>query len=171
MTREEMTVIGATTLMDIIGVINDVPAKVDTGADSSAIWASNVHVDANGVLHYVLFDTKSPLYNGIEYTTRKFAVAGVVSSSGHRQVRYRITLPVRIKGRRINVAFNLSNRSRNQFPVLVGKRTLRRRFLVDVSDNPIKPSKPKTRRLNEEMKKNPHEFFQKYHQSIVKNKE
>ncbi len=164
MATKEKTVIGANVLIDIVGVVNDVPAKVDTGADSSAVWASGIFVDKQGLLHYVLFDKKSPLYTGVEYTTREFSVAGVVSSSGHRQIRYRVKLSARINGRRVVVGFNLSNRSKHHFPVLIGKRTLKGKFLVDVSESSFKVAPRKTPRLNKEMQENPYEFFRKYHQ-------
>lgn len=164
MNKKEVTVIGANTYIDIVGVVKDVPAKVDTGADSSSIWASGVSIDSTGKLHYVLFDKKSPFYNGEEFVTASYSVAGVVSSSGHRQIRYRTKLPVIIKGRRIMVEFNLSNRSKHQFPILIGKRTLRRKFIVDVADAPIKPAPSNTERLKQELQENPYEFYRKYHE-------
>ena len=46
----EKQLIGREARVDIIGDIDNVPAKIDTGADGSAIWASNIHIDDNNNL-------------------------------------------------------------------------------------------------------------------------
>lgn len=171
MTVTQKTIIGSNTLIDIVGVVSDIPAKIDTGADSSTIWASDISVDEDGALHFVLFGPKSPLYTGEVHVTKDYSVAGVVSSSGHRQIRYRVTLPVRISDRRVSVSFTLSNRSVHRFPVLIGKRTLNGKFLVDVSQSAIKVTSRKTPVLNKEMAENPYEFFRKYHTKAINEKE
>jgi hypothetical protein len=164
MERMKQTIIGSTILMDIIGIAKDVPAKVDTGADSSAIWASNIFVDDKGVLHYELFGVTSAFYTGIEYKTKHFTVASILSSTGHKEIRYRVKLPTRIGGRLVNAQFNLSNRSKQKFPVLIGRRTLNKKFVVDVAKRDVTIETDKTRELNKEMKKDPYAFYKKYHQ-------
>lgn len=171
MTLKQKAIIGSNTLIDIVGIVKGVPAKVDTGADSSAIWATDISVNEDGTLSFVLFGKKSPFYTGKVLVAKKYTVAGVVSSSGHREIRYRVTLPVRINGRRVAVNFNLSNRSVHRFPVLIGKRTLSGKFLVDVSQSAIKVPVRKTLELNKEMSADPYKFFRKYHNSAAKVKE
>ena len=39
--KTDLGIIGSTEYVEIAG-IKKVPAKVDTGADSSAVWASNI---------------------------------------------------------------------------------------------------------------------------------
>lgn len=41
--KKELKIIGANALITVAG-IKGIPAKVDTGASLSSIWASNVHV-------------------------------------------------------------------------------------------------------------------------------
>ena len=41
----EKTIIGRNATVDFIDEVFNVPAKVDTGADSSAVWATDVFVD------------------------------------------------------------------------------------------------------------------------------
>src|SRR5262249_49737475 len=130
-----LPVIGRNTLIDIVGHVKGVPAKIDTGADSSSIWATDVHVDEQGVLSFRLLGKKSPHYTGEIITRRRFIVAIVRSSSGHEQVRYRIKLPILVKDKRVNASFYLADRSRNDFPILLGRRTLNKKFLVDVSQH------------------------------------
>jgi hypothetical protein len=162
---QQIKTIGRNTLIGIDGHSLDVPAKVDTGADRSAIWASEVHVDTSGVLSFVLFSPDSPLYTGQKIIKKQFKVAVVRSSNGHAQIRYRVQLPVTIMGRNIRATFSLADRSRNQFPVLLGRKTLHKKFVVDVSRHSVTTNGiPRIRKdLYKEFLKNPHKFHKKYH--------
>jgi len=161
---EETPTIGRNALIDIVDHAAQVPAKIDTGADSSAIWASNIHIDKNGHLHFTLFDKESPFYSGEDIMTDDFTVAQVRSSSGHIQIRYRAQLTARIGGKRVKVLFNLSDRSQNEFPVLIGRRTLSGKFIVDVTVREHYGLRGQvTKTLREELLKDPYEFHKKYH--------
>ena len=46
---KELRTVGSNTIIKVAGIPN-VPAKVDTGADSSAIWASDISVNSAGDL-------------------------------------------------------------------------------------------------------------------------
>lgn len=160
------TTIGRNVLIDFVGHATQVPAKVDTGADSSSVWASNVTINPDGNLFFTLFDKESPFYDGKVIEAKDYNVAYVRSSTGHEQIRYRVVLSVRIKGRRIKAAFNLSDRSRNNVPVLIGCRTLSGKFVVDVTAADIKSFQTTgkvTQLLNDELKRNPLAFYKKYH--------
>lgn len=167
MKDQKLAIIGRNATVEFVGHTNAVLAKVDTGADSSSVWASDVSVDKNGMLHFTLFDKASELYTGEKITRKDFRVAQVKSSSGHTQIRYQVKLSIRLEGRRIRAFFNLSDRSRNQYPVLVGRRTIARKFLVDVSLSEVEKPAAKTEGLNKELQKNPHLFFTKYHKENV----
>jgi hypothetical protein len=158
--------IGRNVRVDLVGHVHNVPAKIDTGADSSSLWVSQIDIPPSGVLQFSLFDTSSPLYTGDVIKTKHYRAVRVRSSSGHEEIRYRVIMPVVIKGKRIKVTFNLSDRSKNQFPILIGRRTLNKKFIVDVSvaDDDVKPKqKDISETLSYELQQNPHEFFKKYH--------
>lgn len=112
----------------------DVVAKVDTGADYSAVWASDI-IEADGELQFKLFGKGSQFYTGKTIRTTNYGVTKVRNSFGHSEQRYKITLLSRIGGRKIRVEFSLADRSNNRYPVLIGKKTLARKFYVDVSVN------------------------------------
>jgi len=163
--EQELPVIGRNVLVDIIGHAKNVPAKTDTGADSSSIWASNIKISKKGTLSFTLFGEGSEYYTGEVVKRKAYRAAMVRSSNGHEQLRYRTQIPVRIAGKRVRAAFYLSDRSLNDFPILLGRRTINKKFLVDVSVKEYK-SPPKLKRgLYEEMMKNPYEFHKKYHQN------
>ncbi len=109
-----------------------IPAKVDTGADSSSIWASEVN-EQEGTLTFVLFAPHSAFYTGNEITTTRYRVTRVKNSFGVEEYRYRIWLKVVIAGKAYRTSFTLANRANNRYPILIGKRFLKKRFLVDVS--------------------------------------
>lgn len=157
-----LEIIGSTEYI-MVSDIKKVPAKVDTGADTSAIWASHITVAEDGILSFTLFGEKSPLYTGEVIKTTDYFVKSVRSSHGDTQIRYRVKLPVVIGGESFITTFTLANRSRNNFPVLIGRHTIENRFLVDVSKTVVERPKARyTAKLNQELKANPFKFHQKY---------
>ena len=47
-TDNAQRIIGSTEYVEIAGIKN-IPAKIDTGADSSAIWASDINMEQDGL--------------------------------------------------------------------------------------------------------------------------
>lgn len=144
----------------------NVPAKVDTGADSSSIWASNIRVGRDGVLRFRLFGEGSPYYNGKIFKRTDFKVAQVKNSTGRSEVRYRAYFTINLGGKKIRTLFNLSDRSNNTYKVLIGRRTISRKFVVDVTkgyENLPRPSQ--TIKLNKKLQSNPHNFHKNYIES------
>jgi hypothetical protein len=114
-----------------------IPARIDTGANTTSIWASNVH-ESDGLLYFTLFDEGSPLYTGEELEAEWFERINVASSMGHEQERYKIRLLIKLKGKRIRARVTLADRSTQTYPVLIGRNVLRGKFIVDVSKgNPL----------------------------------
>ena len=160
-------IIGRNVYVDFGRRAIGVSAKVDTGADSSSVWASNIRVDKDGVLRFSLFGKGSPHYNGKVFRRTNYLVAVVRSSSGHEQIRYRTHFTITIKGRKIKALFNLSDRSNNVYPVLIGRRTIAGKFLVDVCERDHVHQYKYTadnKVLNKELARNPYKFYKKYHQ-------
>lgn len=161
--RSKLDVIGSTEYVSI-GKLEKIPAKIDTGADSSSIWASDVEVEEDGTLCFKLFAPKSPYYTGEVIKSNEYTVSVIRSSNGNEQIRYRTTLPIKIDGHTVKAALTLADRSRNNFPILIGRRTISGRFLVDVSKSKVErpPKNPKTRPLNKELNEDPFKFHKKY---------
>jgi hypothetical protein len=112
--------------------IDKIPAKIDTGAYSSAIWASKIK-EAEGSLSFILFDKQNALYSGDKIITKDYAKSRVRNSFGHIQERYRVKMNIRLGNDNYKTIFTLANRSRNRYPILLGRSLLRDRFVVDVS--------------------------------------
>lgn len=167
MTTKEKITLGRNEQVDFARFAHKVPAKIDTGADTSSVWVSNIRVDKNGVLRFTLFGENSSYYTGKTIKREHYKIGVVRSASGHEQVRYRTQLSLRLGGKRIRAMFNLSDRSKNKFPVLIGRRTLSGKFVVDVSQaryaDTEKVFEAESRELNTELEKDPYLFYRNHY--------
>ena len=170
---KKLTVIGPSAYVSIGKRALNVPAKIDTGAENSAIWASHVRIDKDGILKFRLFGETSPFYNGKVYKRKDYKIIVTRSAMGQEQIRYRVHFPVEIAGCKIRVLFSLADRSNNNFPVLVGRRTISGRFYVDVSKNHTRfsPKNPKSRFVQRRFEEDPYEFHRKYIEKLGGNVE
>jgi hypothetical protein len=108
-----------------------IPARIDTGAQTTAIWASQI-AERNGELTWCFFGEGSPFYTGKKMKTRHYKQRVVATSTGHREIRYLIPVTIQIKGRRMRSRCTLADRSKQIFPILIGRNTLSGKFVVDV---------------------------------------
>lgn len=126
-------IIGRFEHVDIMNVLKDVPAKIDTGAHRSSIHAKNIKLvgkDGKSTLRFTLLG--HDVYKKQKtLEVDKFRLMPVRSSNGHITERYEVQLRVKIGHKIFYSSFTLSDRSKNVFPILIGRKALRRRFLVD----------------------------------------
>ena len=119
--------------------INALPSKTDTGAYNCSIDCCFTEEIANSkgskVLRFILLNPKNPHYTGKVYRTKKYKSKTVRSSNGSETQRYQIKFKITLKDQTFKTTFNLSNRSKMRYPVLLGRKSLAKRFLVDVSMN------------------------------------
>jgi hypothetical protein len=134
----EKKLIGQTELIEFPELhLDNIVGRIDTGAKTSAVWASNIELH-NGVLQFSLFDSTSEYYTGDVIKTKDYHIRTIISSIGTKEDRYGIKLLILMSGRKIRASFTLANRSSQTYPVLVGRNVLRGKFLVDV-ENGHKP--------------------------------
>jgi hypothetical protein len=107
-------------------------AKVDTGANTTALHCHQVRVE-NGVLFFRLLDENHPEYQDREHRFEKFEHKIVKSSFGEQEMRYIIRTRITIGKRTIRGIVSLTDRATMKYPVLIGRRLLKNRFLVDVN--------------------------------------
>ncbi len=148
-------IIGRVELADLpdLGHLQ-VPAKIDTGADRSSIWCSEIK-EIDGELHCVFFDTDSPWYSGevVVFTSGNYTLTRISNSFGDKELRYKVQLRIKLASRTIKATFTLANRSQKLYPILIGRATLRNKFLVDVSKGSplIQEEKSRANRLKKEL--------------------
>lgn len=134
MTDKQKTpvIVGQVELVDFpMQNILNVPARIDTGARTSALWASDISIK-NNEISFALFGPQSEHYTGERVTLQNFTETVVASSNGVPEARFKVIIPLKIKGRRIKAKFTLTDRSAQVYPVLIGRSTLRGKFIVDV---------------------------------------
>ncbi len=106
-----------------------VEAKIDTGAYTSAIHCKYIEqkkIDGKEWLHFKLLDDT---VHRVENFTRKH----IKNSFGEKEERYIIKTLIRIGKKRILTTVSLSDRENMRYPVLIGRRLLKGKFVVDVS--------------------------------------
>lgn len=129
----DMKIVGRREIISIIDLeLYDLDAKVDTGADSNALHCDDIVIDGNNV-HFRLLDEVHPSYHGKKMTMPLYKVKRVKSSNGEVQERASIKVTVNFFGKKYKSVISLTNRADMKFPMLIGRRFLKDRFLVDVS--------------------------------------
>lgn len=133
--KRPLEIIGETDIADLpeLGWHN-VPVRVDSGAATSAIHCSRVKVvDAEGAkeLHVYLDANKGAPKHFFIVTDFKQTV--IRNSFGKEEKRFVIKTPIRLFGRKIRTEFTLANRQKMSFPILLGRKLLKNRFIIDVS--------------------------------------
>ncbi len=110
--------------------LSGIPAKIDTGARTSALHAKVIEDYWQGRRHYLRF---SVAWDGVEHLCEAVRVdrRGVRSSNGDLQERFVIKTPLRIGTLMFRAEVTLADRSEMQFPMLIGRTALRRRMVVD----------------------------------------
>ncbi len=114
-------------------LLNDIElrARIDTGAKTSSIWATEISETSKGLVVQFL-GIEHAVHEQV-YTFKHYDRVRVSSSMGHEQIRYKIKMPVVIRGRKILTNFTLADRSTQVYPILIGRNTLQGKFIVDVS--------------------------------------
>ncbi|MEH0154989.1 RimK/LysX family protein [Limibacter armeniacum] len=135
--KAEKVLIGSTDHVDIPQLhLQDIACKIDTGAETSAIHCHKVKLierEGQELICFELLDPEHRQYNGKVFTTSNFKERKVKNTSGSAEYRYVITAEVVIFGKAYTTEFTLADRERMKFPILLGKRLLKKNFLVDVS--------------------------------------
>ncbi len=135
-TRDSRTIIGSiesTSFPDLCDEV--VLAKVDTGAYSGALYATQVRqkTDENGkkYLQFAPFGNTSQLRKSYDFYKRQ-----VRSAHGDVISRYVVKVKLKINDQFYETDIGLSDRSDMKYPVLIGRKFLREhRMLVDVIVN------------------------------------
>jgi hypothetical protein len=112
--------------------VERVEAKIDTGAYRSAIHYQKITqrrvADARELVVVFRMGGKRKVK-----VFRKFKRVKVKSSNGSSSQRYLISTVVQLGPHRVRTQFTLFDRSDMKYQVLLGRKFLRGRFVVDVS--------------------------------------
>ena len=134
--------------------LSGIHAKIDTGAFTCSLHCRSAQV-VNGKLQFVLLDEEHPEFTGMKFEFSDFEVRNIKNSFGEVEKRYVIVTRIRIFDEEIEAEFSLSNRGSLKFPILIGRKILRNRFLIDVTAKNLsyKEKREKRRKIKASSKK------------------
>ncbi|SEJ21346.1 Uncharacterized conserved protein [Dyadobacter koreensis] len=137
--KKKIELIGATDIVDLpeLGWYK-VPVRVDSGAATSSIHCAKVRLIKDGDDTRLCFylDSKKGA-PGQSFTVSDFKETVVRNSSGKEEKRYVIKTQITLFGRKIRTEFSLANRKKMSYPILLGRKLLKGRFIVDVSQKDL----------------------------------
>jgi hypothetical protein len=135
-TKNNMRLIGRREFVNfpLLGIFN-VEAKVDTGAYTSSIHCDNINIVAeNG--KPILYFSINQLINHKEETKilrfENFTQKKIKNSFGELEERYVIKTLVNIGRKKIWSTLSLSNRESMRYPLLIGRKMLKGKFIIDI---------------------------------------
>tara|TARA_B100001063_G_scaffold235522_1_gene254191 strand:+ start:42170 stop:42607 length:438 start_codon:yes stop_codon:yes gene_type:complete len=135
--KKAKLVIGRSETVDFPDLgLSEIDAKIDTGAYSTAIHAHKIwieEIDEKVYLNFELLDPQKEKYRKLTIRTANFYQKNVRSSNGRIEKRYMIKTKMTLGGRRRTTDLSLTNRGKMKYPVLVGRKFLKKGYLVDVS--------------------------------------
>jgi hypothetical protein len=107
-------------------------AKIDTGAYTSSIHCVSIEEVENGIS--CLFDNPKHL-EVLDHCVlfKDYKKKVVKSSNGHVEERYAIWTEILIGGETFPIELTLTSRIEMKSPLLLGRKFLKKKYLVDVS--------------------------------------
>jgi hypothetical protein len=125
--------------------LKNVPVKIDTGAYSSSIHCDHITLIEEGdekCLKVEFFGTETeeaPIVVFDSFETKK-----VRSSTGQEEIRYFVKGDIVLFGKKYQTMFSLSERLNMRYPILLGRKLLKNKFIVDSSKIDLSLNKLKT---------------------------
>ncbi len=141
--EKEKKIIGRTDKVDFpLLELKDIDAKMDTGAYASSIHCVDIR-EKGQTLQCSFLDATHPEYDGKRFTFKNYDISAVKSNSGKVEVRYAIRTQIIVFDQTYSITLTLSPRDDMRFPVLIGRKFLSGKFLVDPqSENQSYNQKP-----------------------------
>ena len=136
-TNNKLKLIGRREYIDFPELnIFRIEAKIDTGAYTSALHCKDINIkqiNGKNVLCFKLLDETHPEYNQQEHCFEEFIQKNIKSSSGEKELRYVIKTLIVIGSKRIRTTVSLADRANMRYPVLIGRKMIKNKFIIDVA--------------------------------------
>lgn len=114
----------------------DIDIKIDSGAYTSSIHCSNINEvtqDESSILHFTVLDSEHKLFTKKEFKTNSYTSKIVKSSNGISEKRFMIETKITIFNKTYPIFLTLTERKDMKFPILIGRKFLNKKFLIDTS--------------------------------------
>jgi hypothetical protein len=131
--KNKIRLIGRREFVDIPALnIKNLEAKIDTGAFTSSVHCENIIVTYEDMKH-VLYVSMGGEGDAV-YRFEEFGQKKIKNSFGEMEERYVVKTVVHVGKKKIRSTISLSNRDNMRYPVLIGRRLIKGKFLIDVSN-------------------------------------
>ena len=129
-------IIGRKDKVDLPGLhLTDVDVKIDTGAYGNALHChmmEEIVEDGIKKLRFKVLDPTHPEYKELFFYSEEYRLKKVKNSGGKAELRYAIKTSILMFGKTYITEFSLTNRNKMRHPILIGRKFLSGRYLVDV---------------------------------------
>lgn len=114
--------------------LEDIDIKMDTGAFTSAIHCREITTettDGKERLTFTLLDPSHPQYADKKFTFDSYSEKQIKNSFGGSERRFVIETTIHLFGETYPILLSLSDRGEMRFPILIGRKFLMKKFVVD----------------------------------------
>jgi len=108
-----------------------VNAKIDTGADSPSLDAQDMKITRRGRKEWVSFWTKGPGGQRVDFDREIYRYVDIERAGGQNEKRPAVLLDLCLDDVKREVVVNLVDRSKLEFPMIIGRSFLQNKFIVD----------------------------------------
>ena len=115
--------------------IDRIKAKIDSGARSSSLHATDIRIEQVGSrerVYFRVFPRQRSKLRSIECVADVIEHREIRSSNGSKTIRPVIACQLEMHGQRWTIEVTLADRKRMGFRMLLGREAFRKRFLLDV---------------------------------------
>jgi hypothetical protein len=107
-------------------------AKIDTGAYTSSLHCSEIVVK-NDQVEFIVLDDEHPSFEGKWFSLPIEKFTTVKSSNGHVEKRVVVRTIIHLLNEEFDIFLTLTNRKDMKYPVLLGRKFLQDKYLVNVN--------------------------------------
>lgn len=136
-TQNKIRLIGRREYVDFPELkLFSVEAKIDTGAYTSSIHCTDIilkTINNKQVLCFKLVDRLHPEFLQQTHEFTEFCKKKIKNSFGEMEERYVIKTVIKLGKKTIRTTLSLSDRESMRYPVLIGRRLLKGKFIIDVN--------------------------------------
>lgn len=116
--------------------LSDINVKVDTGAYTSTIHSHHIkelNIEGEKHIEFQLLDPTHSMYKDEIFKTKRYKKKWVKNSFGKSEQRFVVETIIIVFDEAYPIELSLSERSDMKYPILLGRRLLNKRFVVDTS--------------------------------------
>ena len=134
MKKTSLLIVGRKEKIDLPELdLYEIDAKIDTGAYSSSLHCHNLTQEGDKV-RFKILDPSHAQYNHKEFVLPIEFEKTVKNSSGESEKRIFIKTTIALFDQHFEISLSLTNRSKMKYPLLLGRKALRHRFIVNAAE-------------------------------------